>query len=353
VQQLAQGQCRRGHHVNVAAVIEPEDGSTHPFVAALRAATVPVDVLCVPPRRYLRERRLVAELCQRLKPAIAHTHGYRPDVLHAPVARRLGIATVATVHGFTGGGWKNRLYEYLNRRALRDADAVVAVSRVQVAQLGAAGISAQRLFQVPNAWTPGAAPLTRGAARAALGIREEGFVIGWVGRLTPEKGADVLLEALARVRIPEWTAILLGDGPEGDQLKARAAALGIAERVRWTGVVPDAQRFYGAFDVFALSSRTEGVPMVLFEAMEAEIPVVATRVGGVPEVIGASEGWLVGSEDSGALAAAIEEVAREPAQARERAHAARHVLRTRFGADAWLAAYDAVYRRVLARFGSS
>jgi glycosyltransferase involved in cell wall biosynthesis len=165
--------------------------------------------------------------------------------------------------------------------------------------------------------------------------------------LTREKGADVLLDALAQVCHPAWNAVVFCDGAERLDLERQATRLGVSARVRWQGAVPAVQRFYRAFDVFILSSRTEGIPIVLFEAMSAGVPVVATAVGGVPEVLTDAEARLVASEDARAIAGAIDAVGADHAAATKRAEAARHVLTTRFDPRSWVARYDAMYRRVM------
>ena len=135
----------------VAAVV-PSGHLDHPFMAPLRNAGVEVVTIAVPRRGYLQERAEVARLCNRLRPDVVHTHGYRADVLDAAMARRLGIPVVSTVHGFTGGDRRNRFYEWLQRHALRRFDAVVAVSRALVDDLAVSGVPRERLHYVQNAW---------------------------------------------------------------------------------------------------------------------------------------------------------------------------------------------------------
>ena len=351
VEMLSTAQQKAGHDVHVV----PSVGRTHdhPFVAALRRRNVPVSAITVPLRSYLRERAELRRLLTRLTPDIVHTHGYRTDVLAAGVVRGLNVCAVSTAHGFAGGDAKNRLYEWLEIRAYRSLDAVVAVSRPLAARLRAAGIPSERVHCIRNAWASEQPLLERAEARVRLGLPSEGQVIGWVGRLSREKGADVMIDALSLM--PDGTAQLavVGGGPEREALKAQAERLGVANRVYWLGVFPEVGHLFAAFDWFALSSRTEGTPIVLFEAMAAGIPIVATAVGGVPEVISAEEGLLVPSEDPIALAQALQVVLADRMGASARADSARRRLETEFSVTRWVEAYDGVYRRALTDRGMS
>lgn len=348
LQGLAIGHRRLGHDVHVLAILsEPPTG--HSFFLPLRETGVRTHALVLPSRAYRRERVSVGALCRRLRPDVVHTHGYRPDILDAPVARRLGIPVVSTVHGFTGGGWKMRLYERLHRAALRRLDVVVAVSALLAELLTRGGVAPARVHVVPNAWMEAPSPLKRGAARRKLGLSTNGFRVGWVGRLSPEKGPDVLLEALPHLGDLPYSVSILGEGPQRPALEHRARNLGVAARVRWHGSVPDARRLFSAFDVFVLSSRTEGTPIALFEAMAAEVPIVAAAVGGVPDVISSNEALLVAPGDALGLAEAIHSVYRDPAAARWRAAAARTRLSKKFACAPWLARYEAIYRDLRSR----
>jgi glycosyltransferase involved in cell wall biosynthesis len=345
VQLLAQGQARAGEEVHVAGVLD-RAGAADPLLDLLAAGGVTTHPIALPARAYWRERAAVCELCRRLRPDVVHTHGARPDVVDAGVARRLGIPAVTTVHGFTGGDWKNRVYERLQRRAYRRFNAVVAVSRPLRAQLGRCGVPLSRVHVVPNAWEEAAPPLDRAAARRVLGVGDDAFLVGWVGRLSPEKGPDVLLDALLHLTDLPVSVSVVGNGAERPSLTARGRQLGLGRRVRWHGVVRDAGRLFAAFDAFVLSSRTEGTPIVLFEAMGTGVPIVATRVGGVPDVVSPAEAALVPPDDPGALAAGIRAVYRNPAAARERARRARERLLRDFSVAPWLGRYEAIYRLV-------
>jgi len=329
--------------VRVAAIVEPKVRD-HPVVAELRQSRIAVDVIAVPPRSYLLERREIAAICTAWRPDLLHTHGYRTNLIDSPVGARLSIPRVSTFHGFTGGDLRNRLYEQLERRAARRMDAVIAVSRPLREQLAASGISSRRLHFVPNAHEPRADFLDRAAARSALGLPAEGFVVGWLGRLTKEKGADVFLDAMALLRDENIAASVIGDGSERASLELRARR---ARTVRFHGLITNAGRYLRAFDVFVLSSRREGTPMVLFEAMDAGVPVVATCVGGVPEVIRPTEALLIDAERPAALADAIRAVVRDPRSARLRLESARRRLVADYGTRPWVEQYSAVYRQVI------
>lgn len=348
VRALAVGQKRAGLDVHVLAILDNLETVAHPFAAELLREGVPVTPLALPGRAYWRERREITDLCRRLKADILHTHGARVDVIDAGVARRLGIGGVTTVHGFTGGGWKNRLYERLQRRAFRRINGVVAVSRPLVDLLVADGVARDRVHLVPNGWSPSAAaaPLDRAAARRLLGLPADGFRIGWVGRVTREKGVDVLVDAVARLG-PDVHVSVIGDGRERESQQRRATALGLDSTIQWHGAVDQAGRVLPAFDCLVLSSRTEGTPIILFEAMAANVPVVATAVGGVPDVVSRQEAWLVAPEDPVALAGAIGELKGAPAVAAARAQAARARLDRDFAAGPWIERYTSVYRTVL------
>jgi glycosyltransferase involved in cell wall biosynthesis len=302
VRLLASGQAAAGHCAHIVPIVF---GSDHPFHFDRSPDRPEVHPVSVGGRAYGRERAGVRSLLHELRPDIVHTHGYRSDVLDAPVARRLGVHTVSTAHGRTGGGWRNRLYERIQLHAFRSFDAVVAVSAVLEREIVAAGVARSRVHLIANAWSSSTTLLSRADARAALNIPADSYVVGWVGRLTQEKGPDVFLDALAQATDLPLTAAVIGDGAMRESLQQRARVLGLSERVRWCGAVPRAAHLFPAFDVFVISSRTEGTPISLFEALHARVPVVSTAVGGIPAVVSETEAWLVPPNDTAALAAAM------------------------------------------------
>lgn len=351
VSSLASGLAERGHDVLAATVVEPDDAG-HEFVDSLSRSGVEVARVAVPHRSYHREILRLREIFSRRSPQVVHTHGYRGDVVAGGVARWKDVPVASTVHGFTGGELRNRFYEWLQRASLRRHDAVVAVSEPIRRRLARAGVPEDRLHLVRNAWSPADSLLGRDAARARLGLPEDGVVVGWVGRLSREKGPDVFLDAVDRLhrRGLEVTASVVGTGSRREATAARARRGSLDGRVRLHGRVPGAARVYRAFDVFVLSSRTEGTPVSLLEAMAAEVPIVATRVGGVPDVVrDGEEALLVPAEDPDALAEAVRSVLDDPDAAGRRAACARRRLETDFAVEPWLDRYEEIYRGLVGR----
>src|SRR5438105_3959908 len=206
-----------------------------------------------------------------------------------------------------------------------------------LAPLDQAGVETMTLRISPRAYG-------RDQAREQLEVPEGRFHVGWVGRLTREKGLDVLLAALRLLEDVPLVVSVVGDGRQRSHLQGEAARLGVGDRVRWLGTVAEAGRLFAAFDVFALSARPEGTPIVLFEAMAAEAPIVATAVGGVPDVVTPREALLVAAEDPAGLAQAIRSVFTNPAAAGDRARRARARLASEFAPAPWLERYEAIYR---------
>ena len=345
VAMLAAAQAGRGAHV--AVVLTPAESKDHPFVRRLVSLDVPVTSIVVGSRNYVEEYRRLNALIEQLQPDVVHTHGYRSDVIAGAAARARRTPTVSTVHGFTGNG---RVYELIQCLALRRADAVIPVSRMLVDRLTRARIHRTKIHFVPNGFAPppDADLVDRDTARQWLGIDSDVLVAAWVGRLSREKGADVMIEAVAKSD-HAWRFSIIGDGPERDALLAQAKRLGVSDRITWHGMLPNAGRLLSAFDAFVLSSRTEGTPIALFEAMYAGVPIVATEVGGVPDVISPAQGLLVPSENPSRIAQALHEIARGHAAAAQRSILARARLLQSFNDVTWLASIDDVYRRICAK----
>jgi len=343
VRSLAAEQANADFDVHIGAIIDA-GSEPHPFVAAAQELGLTIHPLSVPPHSYRLETKLVRALCEQLRPDVVHTHGYRTDVLHGPLARRMKFPWVATSHGFTGGNWKNRLYEALQRRAFRRCDAVVAVSRPMAKVLERSGVQQARLHCIPNAWSGRDHFLDRMTARQQLDIPSDVFCVGFIGRLGYEKGPDIFLEAVAKLQDSGFQAVLVGDGAMRADLESRIDASNLRERVKSAGRVENAGRLLKAFDVIVLSSRTEGTPIVLLEAMAARVPVVATRVGGIPDIVSEREALLTAKEQPAEIAAAIRSIHDHRTEAEARAARAAERLAKELDPRRWLERYTTVYR---------
>lgn len=331
----------------VAAVVDRFQEEDPPLLDRLLSTGVEVHPIRVHPRAYLKERGEVADLCRRLAPDVVHTHGPRPDVLDSGAARRRGIPTVTTVHGSSKFKGMMRYYEWLQEHVwFRRFDAVVAVSAPLLDELGSFGVPRDKLHLIPNAWNGGAPPLERADARRLLGLPDDGPCVGWVGRMIPAKGADVMLESIGLVPNRGVTFSFVGDGPDRPQLERRARDLENGADVRFHGTLDLAARLLPAFDVLVLSSRTEGTPVVLLEGMACGVPLVVTAVGGVPAVVGDSEALAVPPQQPEALARAISTCLSDESGARVRAANAKRRLESEFAVEPWLEKYESVYRRV-------
>lgn len=340
VEALAAGRASRGRRTGVAAlgIGAVED---HPLLRRLRAAGVDVAPVAAAPRAYFRQVAAVRDRLAEGRYGVLHSHGYHADL----VARFVGsVRRVSTFHGFTGGDLKNRLYEWAERRAVRSFDRVIVVSDPLADALAAAGVPRPRIEVIRNALPPEGDVLDRREARQALGLSAEDQWVGWIGRLTDEKGPDLFVDAIAGLPAGP-RAVVIGDGPLRASLEGRARQSGLSDRIHWAGSVPAAFRFLAALDLLVLSSRTEGTPMVLLEAMRAGVPIVATGVGGVPAVMTGAEGLVVPPQ-ADAISGAIREVLADPAAARARAAEAAIRFRREFDFDRWLDRYEGVYRQL-------
>lgn len=237
--------------------------------------------------------------------------GYPDAVAVAAIATLTGRPMIAKVHGSD----VNVFTREPARRAqicwaLNRSRQVVAVSQALADRLAELGVDPARTTVLYNGVDPVRFhPVSRGEARRALGFGDDEQVILYVGNVLASKGCMDLLEAFGRLRgrVPGLTLVYVGAGPLVRELAARAASMGVTERVRFAGRLAHEQivQWFGAADVFCLPSHAEGVPNVVLESMACGTPVVSTLVGGIPEVLPDFAGLMVPAQDPAALEEAL------------------------------------------------
>ncbi len=272
-------------------------------------------------------------------------HGYKANLVGRLAARRLAIPAVAVSRGWTGESWKVRLYEALDRRHLRFMDCVVCVSAAQAAKVYRAGVRPGRIRVIHNAVDPArfSRPDPRGRDELqALFPAPRELLIGAAGRLSPEKGFEVLAAAAPRVlrSHPGVGFIHFGEGSCRPQVERRIAAGGVGESFILGGFRTDLDRLLPHFDLLVLPSYTEGLPNIVLEACAAGVPVVATAVGGTPEVLGPAGGILMPPGNPRALAAAINGALARGAALRDLGEAGRRYVREHFSFAAQARHYE-------------
>jgi glycosyltransferase involved in cell wall biosynthesis len=248
---------------------------------------------------------------RRVRADVLCCHGYKADLLGRLAARRCSIPAVAVARGWTGANLKVRLYEMLDRFCLRRMDRVVCVSEGQAAKVCRVGVPAANVVVIRNAINKERFENPDPAYRAhlkAFFAPPKKRIIGAAGRLSPEKGFEVLLQA-ARLLVQEDPGlgfILFGDGPLRHRLARQIEDARLPGHFVLAGFRDDLDWFFPFLDLLILPSHTEGLPNVVLEAFAAAVPVVATAVGGTPEVVeDGKSGYLVPPRDATALAGRI------------------------------------------------
>lgn len=314
----------------------------------------------------------VARICallNRFRPTIVHTHmakagstGRAAALLYnATTERRQRARLVHTYHGHVLDGYFSRGaaagFAAVERALASGTDALVAVSDSVASDLIARHriADASRFTVVPLGFDlsrlAALGPLDRAEARAAFGVAPDAHLISWVGRLTAIKQPDAFVEAAARLaaRDPAAEFLIVGGGELEDAVRAQVAARGLATRVHLVGWRRDVTAVYAASDLVALTSRNEGTPVALIEAMAAAVPGVAFAVGGVPDVVtGADVGTLVPPGDVEALAESMRQLVENDDRRRQIGAHARASAVTRFAIERLLTDVSTLYRQLIA-----
>lgn len=304
-----------------------------------------------------RAAREVAGHLLRLEADVLCCNGYKPDIIGWRAARLAGVPVVAVSHGWTAATWKVRLNETVDRLVLRWMDRVVCVSAAQAARVRRTGVNPERIIVIRNAihTESFACPdLSYRARMQAWFSRPRTRLIAAAGRLSPEKGFDQFIAAAALVakQEPEAGFVLFGEGPLRPALERQIEDMGLSDTFVLAGFHSDIQGFLPYCDVVVLSSWTEGLPVIVLEALAAGVPVVATAAGGTPEILdNGVNGFLVPVGKPAALASRIAELLGDDALRQRMGQAGRKRVAEQFTFAAQSEAYERLFRPLRPELG--
>ncbi|MBC7814940.1 MAG: glycosyltransferase, partial [Burkholderiales bacterium] len=300
------------------------------------------------------------QLMKQLQPDVVHTHTAKAGFVGRIAARLAGVPVVVhtfhghVFHGYFGAGM-TQVFITLERITARLSDTIITLTEglrreladtYRITRKGKITVLPLGLDLAPFA----NAPRKIGAFRAAWNIAPDATLVGIVGRIVPVKNHELFLQAAAKVKAQQPNAhfVIIGDGELRTHIEAQAAALGLREAITFTGWQKDLAPAYADMDALVISSLNEGTPVSIIEALSARCPVVATRVGGVPDLLdGGALGALVTSGDADALADAIIAALQQPPDGVE----AQRLMLDRYGIDRLVSDLDSLYRGLLAKKG--
>ena len=273
---------------------------------------------------------------------IVHTHGYFADIVGSVTSHLLNIPHIATCHGFISNDINLKIYKKIDKYSLRYCKRVIAVSRQIRRELLDEGIKESNVITIANAvdYTIGDNEIAafRIERKIQLAVQEDEIIIGYVGRLSKEKGIEYLIRAgeILKKKNILFKILIVGEGNMRNELESEAYRMGLKDIILFTGFLTDVDRWLPVFDVFVLPSMTEGTPLALLEAMLYGIPVVASNVGGVPEIVKSEyNGILVNPGDTKGLADAICLLCENRELRTTLGKEARETVQTRYNVNMW------------------
>ena len=305
----------------------------------------------------------LARLIRQERPQILHTHTAKAGTIGRLAALLAGTArpavVVHTFHGHVLRGYfdpvRTAAFRLLEKGLARVSTALIAVSpevRDDLVRMGVAPASKFVVIRlgIELEQRVHAQPGLREESRRQLGVTPDRFLVGWVGRMTGVKRVDDVLLGFARLREQGIDAVLclIGDGPDREGMELRAHELGVIRHCLFLGYQEEVAPYYAAFDAVMLPSANEGTPVSVIESLAAGCPVVATRVGGVPDVVNENEdGFLVEMGDVQALGDRLADLARDPELRRRMGEAGRSRILERYAVDRLIGDVDELYRTLL------
>ena len=365
---LTAGLRERGYDTKLVAGSLARGEDSMAFVADARDVDIiRIDELGreISPLRDLLATVKLARLIRRERPDILHTHTAKAGTVGRVAAMLAGRhAPPIVVHTFHGhvlrgyfGPLRSRAFLLLERWLASRTTVLITVSPQVRDDLVALGVAPPERFVVIRLGIELGERVTgeqdgRVESRRYLGIEQGRFAVGWIGRMTAVKRTDDVLVAFKRLREEGVDAVLcmVGDGPDRPHLEKRAHELGIVRDTLFLGYQEDVAPFYAAFDALVLPSSNEGTPVSAIEALAAGRPVVATRVGGVPDVVvEAEDGFLVEPGATGDIADRLAQLARDPELRERMGRAGRERVLSRYAVNRLVDDVDRLYRALLER----
>jgi len=294
--------------------------------------------------------RRLRELATDINADIVHAHGYKADAYSCLAMRNFGLPLVSTCHNWLDENWRTSLYGIADRYFLRSFACVVAVSEEVKHRIVRAGVPQERIRVIPNGIDLRPFTVER-SPEPADWSQDRPAVVGMVARLSAEKGVDLFVRAAAQVAgtISHVRFVVVGDGPDREELETLIDQLRLQPFVSIMGRRNDMPSQYASFDLLVSSSRKEGLPMAILEAMASGLPLIATAVGDVPNVVRNGEtGILLPAGDPEALASAIVDLLHDRDKCRRFGSAARQLIETKYSAEQMAHDYLDTYKAAVA-----
>ena len=291
--------------------------------------------------RKIFDLELYFKLKQSLKqedPQVLHAHGIKA-VFYAWLTKPKGTKLVVTHHGKTGHTLKVRIYEFIEGLILKSANGVIAVSNEMKRELNKSGIKNNKIYLVENL-------LTLKIPRKNI-VRTPQLKIVYVGRLSPEKGCHVLIHSLKNLKI-DYDLVIVGDGKERKNLEQLVSILGIEKMVHFVGFQVDVAKYLNVSNLLVMPSFREGQPLVLIEACCLGVPVIASNVGGIPELVKHGQnGFLFEPGDSNQLCELITKFAQEEFRVSFSLKSRQQEMLLRFAPETWALRTLNAYQKVI------
>jgi glycosyltransferase involved in cell wall biosynthesis len=316
----------------------------------------------VDPRNLLGTASRVREIVQSGGYDIVHVHtpiaAFVTRFALRNVRRQERLSVIYTAHGFHfydgQSAFPHAVYRTMERTAAPWTDYLVTINREDfkaASEFGGIDPSRVRFIAGIGVDTEKLAPVhderARARLREAIGVSPDAFMLTMIAELAPVKRHAHLFEALARVRDPRVVLVLVGDGPLESELREKARALGVSERIKWLGYRRDVPAILAASDALTLVSEREGLPRSVLEGMAAGLPIIGTRTRGIADAVGTESGWIAEKNDASALAAAIDQAAGDADAVAVRGAAARKRAVEKFSLPRIIDAYEELYGEAL------